>query len=217
MKIFALIHAVVLSGLVLMVSAAGAFATPAHIEPATATAHTAAVESHAGHEPVGAMADVKQGIATGVTALVVFLIVAAFLQFFVWPKISAGLNDRENKIKGEIEAAEQARAQAKSALEMYQKNLAEANTKAQQMIVEAKAGLQVQLAEQRARADTEAAQAKDKAIREIEAAKKQALSEIYSQTATLATSVAGRILQREVQSQDAERFTQEALSNFRQN
>lgn len=166
---------------------------------------------------VGAIATPQQGLATGLTAILVFIVVAIFLGIFVWPKIAQGLSDREAKIKGEIEAAEQARAQAKSALEMYQKNLAEANAKAQQMIQEAKAQQQAQLAEAKAKADAEMTMLKDKAMREIEAAKKQALAEIYSQTASIATTVAGRILQREVNGADSEKFTLEAIGQFRSN
>ncbi|MBX9735926.1 MAG: F0F1 ATP synthase subunit B [Phycisphaerales bacterium] len=178
---------------------------------------TAPAAMAAGVEKVDALPTAKQGVATAATALVVFAIAAAFLGTVVWPKISKGLSDRESKIRSEIEAAEQARQQAKSALEMYQKNLAEANSKAQQMIAEAKAAQQAQLAEQRAKADTDMAMLKDKAMREIEAAKKQALAEIYAQTASLATGVAGRILQREVNGADAEKFTLEAIGSFKNN
>ncbi len=178
---------------------------------------TAPAAMAAGVEKVDALPTAKQGVATAATALIVFAIAAAFLGTVVWPKISKGLSDRESKIRSEIEAAEQARQQAKSALESYQKNLAEANSKAQQMIAEAKAAQQAQLAEQRAKADTDMAMLKDKAMREIEAAKKQALAEIYAQTASLATGVAGRILQREVNGSDAEKFTLEAIGSFKNN
>ena len=42
-----------------------------------------------------------------VTALVVFLLAFGFLYMKVWPKIVQGLEDRENKIRQEIESAEQ--------------------------------------------------------------------------------------------------------------
>jgi len=183
----------------------------------TAMAAAAAPGGNVEREKVEAIPTVKQGLATGITALVVFAITAAFLSTTVWPKISKGLADREGKIRSEIDAAEQARQQARAALETYQKNLAEANSKAQQMISEAKAAQQAQLAEQRSKADTDMSMMKDKAMREIEAAKKQALAEIYAQTASLATGVAGRILQREVNGADAEKFTLEAIRSFKSN
>lgn len=85
-------------------------------------AHEAGHEG-AAHDPVGAIPTWYQGAATGVTAIIVFIIVAAFLLAVVWPKISKGLDERNAKILGEIEAAELARKQAKDALEEYQRNL----------------------------------------------------------------------------------------------
>ncbi len=180
-----------------------------------ATVLVASERLFAADEVVGALPTAKQGAAVAATALVVFAITAAFLMTVVWPKISKGLAEREAKIRSEIEAAENARAQAKAALEMYQKNLAEANAKAQAMIQEAKAQQQAQLVEMKAKAEAQMAMEKDKVMREIDAAKKQALAEIYSQTSGIATMVAGRILQREVNGADAEKFTLEAISSFK--
>ncbi len=174
-------------------------------------------EGDHGHDKGAVIPVPAQGIAPLLATLVVFGVVFGILSVAVWPKIAKGLSDRENKIRSEIDAAEQARAQARAALETYQKNLAEANSKAQQMIAEAKAAQQASLAEQRAKADSDLAMMKDKAMREIEAAKKQALAEIYAQTASLATGVAGRILQREVNGADAEKFTLEAIGSFKNN
>ena len=49
------------------------------------------------------------------TAIVVFLVAFGFLYLKVWPVIVKGLDERNNKILGEIKAAEDARKQAKAA------------------------------------------------------------------------------------------------------
>lgn len=177
--------------------------------------HADHAHDHGAHEEVGAIPDVKQGIATGVTALVVFALVAAFLQVAVWPKISKGLDDRANKIKNEIEAAELAQQQAKSALEQYRKNLDEARAEAQRMLDQAKAQQQVIAAELKAKADIELNAMREKARKDIESAKASALSEIYAESATLATSIAGKILQREVAAQDQHRLVEQSLSELK--
>ncbi|MBL0869412.1 MAG: ATP synthase F0 subunit B [Phycisphaerales bacterium] len=174
-----------------------------------------AAGSGEGHSAPGPIPTLNEGLMTAFAAVGVFLICFIVLAVLVWPKISKGLAEREAKIRSEIEAAENARAQAKAALEMYQKNLAEANAKAQAMIQEAKAQQQAQLVEMKAKAEAQMAMEKDKVMREIDAAKKQALAEIYSQTSGIATMVAGRILQREVNGADAEKFTLEAISSFK--
>lgn len=184
-------------------------------EHGAAAGHAAAAAEKHGEEAVGAIATPEQGAATAITALVVFLIVFAVLAAKVWPAISKALDERANKIKSEIEAAEAARMTAKAALEEYQANIAHARAEAQKMIADAKAQQQVQFAEMKAKADAELTAMKAKAVGEIDAAKKAALAEVYNQTATLATSVAGKILQREVNGNDQQRFVSEALAGMK--
>jgi hypothetical protein len=65
-----------------------------------------------------------------VTTIVVFLIAFGILYVKVWPMITKGLDDRQNKILEEIESAEEARAQAKEALAEYERELAGARDEA---------------------------------------------------------------------------------------
>lgn len=200
-------------------------ATPAATAPAAG--HDHADHGHDGHdhahgdhdhahEEVGAMPTLKQGLWTGITAMLVFIIVAAFLGAFVWPKINQGLDDRANKIRNEIESAEMAQQQAKSALEQYQKNLEEARAEAQRMLDQAKTQQQAIVTELKAKADVELNAMRDKARRDIETAKRAALNEIYAEASTLATSIAGKILQRELGPQDQQRLVEQSLNEMRQ-
>jgi F-type H+-transporting ATPase subunit b len=166
-------------------------------------------------EPAGVLPTVAQGIVPAIVSLVVFVVVLLLLSKFVWPKIAGALDERANKIKGEIDAAEAARMTAKAALEEYQASLAQARTEAQKMIADAKAQQTLQFAEMKAKNDAELNAAKAKAVAEIDAAKKAALAEVYTQTATLATTVASKILQREVSSADQGRFVSEALAGMK--
>lgn len=169
-----------------------------------------------GHvEPAGVVPTPGQGIIPGIVSLVVFVVVFGLLSVMVWPKISKALDERANKIKNEIEAAEAARMTAKAALDEYQASLAQARAEAQKMIADAKAQQQLQFAEMKAKNDAELAAAKAKAVAEIDAARKAALTDVYTQAASLATSVAGKILQREVNSADQGRFVSEALAGMK--
>jgi F-type H+-transporting ATPase subunit b len=175
-------------------------------------AHDAA--AHGGHEEVGAIPTWYQGAATGITALVVFALVAAFMLTVVWPKISKGLDDRNSKILGEIEAAEMARRQAKDALEEYQRNLQQARAEASKMIEQTRAQ-QVELAAQlKAKADAEVSALREKAMKDIDTAKRAAIAEIYGQTASLATGVASKILRREINANDQQRLVEESLGQL---
>ena len=85
-----------------------------------------------------------------VTSLVVFLLAFGFLYIKVWPKILKGLDDRQAKIRQEIESAEQAREQAKEALAKYEQELAGARQEANKLIAGAKADAKAVAAELRA-------------------------------------------------------------------
>jgi F-type H+-transporting ATPase subunit b len=165
----------------------------------------------AGHEEVGAIATVRQGLVTAITSIVVFLIVLAILSQTVWPRIVKGLDERAAKIREEITAAEQARAQSKDALEQYERALQEAKGEARRMLDETKAQQQKLSADLRAKADAELASMRERARADIEAAKKSALTEIYNESAGLATMIASKILQRELGDADRQRLLDESL------
>jgi len=177
-----------------------------------------ATDGHAehagGHEVVGALPTAKQGLATGITAIIVFALVFIVLRVKVWPVISKGLDERADKIKSEIEAAASARKQAAEALETYQQNLAEARAEAQKMLDETRTQQQKMASDLKAKADVELNDMRDKARRDIEAAKRAALNEIYAEASTMATQIASKILAREVNAGDHQRLIDESLAEL---
>lgn len=184
-----------------------------------ATGAALATDAHAatGHAdgPTSPIAKPKEGIPAGITAIVVFVIVFAILATAVWPKITAGLEARNNKIQSEIAAAEEARRQAREALNEYERNLAEARAESQKMLESTRAQQTALAAELKAKADIELNALREKAKSEIEAAKKQALSEIYTESVTIATAMAGKILQREVTVTDQQRLMEESMAELK--
>ncbi|MCC5823124.1 MAG: F0F1 ATP synthase subunit B [Phycisphaerales bacterium] len=173
----------------------------------TATVHAA--------DDLQAVPTMNSGIVPAITALVVFVISAAFLGTVVWPKLNGALDERAAKIRSEIESAEEARRQAREALEEYERNLAEARAEAQKMLEETRAQQGAMAAEIRSKADAELSHMRAKAKVEIEAAKKQAIAEIYSESVLLATAMAGKILEREVSATDHKRLTDESIDQLR--
>ena len=188
---------------------------PSHDQAATeaATEHAGEhgeAESHEGGFP----SEPKEGIMPFVAALIVFGLVMAVLGTKVWPKILQGLTEREQKIKSEIESAEAARRQANEALEEYQKNLTEARAEAARMIEQTKQEQRRLAEELRAKSERELSEMKKRATQEIEAAKRSALTEIYTRTAVIATEVAGKILQREINPEDHKQLVQDAIGKL---
>ncbi len=168
----------------------------------------------AGHSPAGVLPTVEQGIVPMIVSLLVFAIVFAILATKVWPAISGGLKDREEKIRQSIEEAELAQQQAKEALQQYERSLAQARAEAQKMLDDAKAQQQAIAAELKAKSDAELNAMRERAKRDIDSAKRAALAEIYAEASTLAASIAGKILQKEIRPQDQQRLVEESLAEF---
>jgi len=164
-----------------------------------------------GEDKHGAIATAKQGVATAVTALVVFALVFGVLAVKVWPVITRALDERADKIKGEIAAAEQARREAREALDQYNKSLAQARAEAQKMLENTKAQQIALAADLKAKADVELGALRERATRDIEAAKRAAISEIYGEATMLATAVASKILRREIRPDDQRELVEESL------
>ncbi len=149
-----------------------------------------------------------------VTALVVFLLAFGFLYMKVWPKIAQGLEDRENKIRQEIESAEQAREQANAALAEYERSLASAREEANAMIVKAKADAKAAGEQLRTRNEADLVEMKLRATRDIDSAKAAAIGELHTQAATLAADIAAKILSRALTVQDQQRLINESLDEL---
>ena len=148
------------------------------------------------------------------TALLVFGIAFAILYVKVWPVITKGLDDRDDKILGEIKAAEDARARASEALAEYEQSLAKAREQAQQTIAEAKAEAQRLGDEMKASNERELAERMARAKADIESARRAAVADIHANASELAAAVASRILKREINSADQADLVRDALGEL---
>jgi len=188
-----------------------------HADDAVAHSDDAAVHGAADTPKTGVIPNGKEAVVMGIATIVVFGVVILVLGTQVWPKISKGLDERTEKIRSEIASAEAARKQAKDALAQYEASLSEARNEAQKMLDDTKVQQTKLAADLRAKADAELTEMRERAMRDIEAAKRTALNDIYEQTATLATTIAGKILRREVADQDTKALLEESLSELQSN
>ena len=72
------------------------------------------------------------------TSIVVFVIFLSLALKFVWPHLLKGLDDRDQKLRDDLEAADEARKQAKAALAEYEQELSSARNEAGEMIAKAR-------------------------------------------------------------------------------
>ncbi len=146
-----------------------------------------------------------------ITTIAVFLVVLAILAAVVWPMIGKALDEREKKILGEIEAAERSRGEAEAAKAKFEKELSLAREEAGRLVAQAKSDAQRVADDLRSRAETDLADRMQKATAEIDGAKRAAISELHARAADLATTIASKILQRQVNDADQQRLVEESL------
>lgn len=157
---------------------------------------------------------IKQGVPMMIAALLVFGIVFFILWKFAWPPVAKGLEERDRKILEGLEASKRALAEADAMKERYESQLTEARGEAQRILAETKARQAEFTAELRSKADAELSRMREKAQKDIDAARRVAVNELYAESARLATLMATKILEREVNEQDQARLVEQALSEF---
>src|SRR5262249_14337550 len=131
---------------------------------------------------------------TSVATVVVFLVLVVILAKTAWKPILSGLKDREDRIRGQIEGAEKANADAKSVLSDYQGKLAAAADEAKKVVEDGRKHAEDLAARIETDAKAEAGRERERALRDIELARQNALKDIHDQVATVATDIAGKIL-----------------------
>jgi F-type H+-transporting ATPase subunit b len=151
-----------------------------------------------------------------IAALIVFIITMIILKKFAWGPIIGGLTDRENKIKADLQHAEDAAKAAAKTLEEYKAKMVAAQDEARKVIDQAKRDAQLVADQVRKQAEDEITLTKSRAMAEIQSAKEQAITEIYAQTATLATEVASKILKRNINAADQKQLVEESLTAMKQ-
>lgn len=125
---------------------------------------------------------------------VVFIGVLIVLWKFAWKPLAEALDAREKHIANEIEHAEQARREAKEALEQYQRKLAEAENEIRQMLDKARQEADATGHKILEKARQEAEQEHQRKLAEIEEAADNAVKEVAQRAGSLAVELAGRII-----------------------
>jgi F-type H+-transporting ATPase subunit b len=153
-------------------------------------------------------------IVQSISAILVFLILLAILHKKAWGPILKGLQDREGKIRQDLVDAEAAAARANETLKQYEAKLAEAQGDALKIVDQSRADAQRLAQQMKDDTQQQIQQMRQRATQDIMAAKEQALNQIYDEVAGVSTSVAGRILQREINPEDQQALIEESLKEL---
>ncbi len=130
--------------------------------------------------------------------IIVFLILIGFTMKFVWPPITAALDERARKIADGLSAADKAKAELANANTRVEQQLSAARTDATQRLADAERLAQSMIEEAKGRASEEGAKIIASAKAEAEQEALKAREALREQVAALAVKGAEQILKREV-------------------
>jgi F-type H+-transporting ATPase subunit b len=127
--------------------------------------------------------------------VIAFVIAFFILAKFAFPAVKKGLQAREDKIRGDLERAEQARTEAEATLAQYQKQVAEARGEATRIIEEARQAAEGVRRDLIARAEADAAEVRQRAQEDSQLASSRAMSELQTHVASLSVDLAEKIVE----------------------
>jgi len=147
--------------------------------------------------------------------LLVGALAFAVLFFFVWkwvlPRVSALLEERRDKIQGDLERAEQTRTQAEQELADYRQQLANARQESNSIIEEARKTAEQLRADIQARSEREAAATVAKAQDEIRAERDRVFQELRGEIGEIAVELAERVVGASLDAEAHQRLIDEYI------
>jgi F-type H+-transporting ATPase subunit b len=135
---------------------------------------------------------------TLIVQMIVFLILVGFTMKFVWPPITAALDERAQKVASGLAAADKARSELSSANRRVEEELAKSRTETAARLADAERRALAIIEEAKAKANEEGNKIVAAARSEAEQQTVKAREVLREQVAVLAVKGAEQILRREV-------------------
>ncbi len=126
---------------------------------------------------------------------------SAFLILFVlmvkkgFPAVKGAMDARAERIRGDLDAAEQARTDAQAVQADYETRLADAKSEASRLIDEARASADQVKADLMVRHEAEITDLRTRAAADIESSRAQAIADLRAEVAGIALGAAERVVQ----------------------
>lgn len=183
-----------------------------HAEGATGHVETPAEERAAVESEEDQILALRPSLA--VATVIVFGLLLAVLWKFAWGPLAQALHDREHGLEHTLQETERARQDAERLLAQHREQMAQAAEQARGLLDQARRDAQASSDELIKKAQAEAESARHRAETEIGLARDQALKDIWTQSADLAVSIAGKVLERELRPDDHRRLVEQALAEL---
>lgn len=147
-----------------------------------------------------------------VWSIINFAALFLLMRKFFWKSILGIMADREQEVASNLEQAENAREEAVKMKDDYERRLAEAQRRAEEIIGRATRKAEELSAEVKDKAQAEAAAILERAQEAIEREREQAMIQLRDQVAELALEVASKVMERSITDADHERLARKFLA-----
>jgi F-type H+-transporting ATPase subunit b len=139
-----------------------------------------------------------------VATVVAFLAFAVILAKFAWGPLLQIVDEREKKVREQVESAEKAAADSKATLAQHQELLKGAGRERDEMLARAVKDAEALRAELQTKARADADQIMARSREQMQREKEQAITELRAQVADIAVEAASRIVKSSL-SEEAQR------------
>ena len=146
------------------------------------------------HEETNAKEDLYPHLSELIVGAIAFAILFFFFAKWVFPRMNKTLEERRQRIQGEMERAEQARLEADRVANEYRERLGNAQQEANRIIEEARRTADQLRRDLTARAEQENQAILARAQEEIRAERDRVFQELKAQVGELSVQLAGRIV-----------------------
>ena len=152
-------------------------------------------------------------MAEFIPACIAFIIIWIILAKFAWPMVLKMMEERESKIQGDLDAAEQAKTKAESDAKAYSDRLAAAEREAADIVAQAKREGEEERARILAQAQKDAAATIAKAHDVVDSEREKAMAELSGSVIDLSVEIASKLVGNDLTDDQhrrlAERYLQE--------
>ncbi len=152
---------------------------------------------------------------TFIVVLLAFIVVVGIITKKVLPPLNAVLTERQNQIRGELEAADKAKADAEVADVERREALEQARAQAREIVAQANTTAERTVAAAEDRANEAAARIMAAADAEVATARQAAVEEVTARVGEIVLAAAERVIGREIQAADHKDLIDEAIAAVR--
>jgi len=156
--------------------------------------------------------DINPGVA--IWTLVVFGILLFVLAKTAWPAILKAVEEREQRIQAQLDAAEQANAEAQRVLAVYQQQVAAARGEAQAMVAAARHAGEKLRQELVTKGRAEQEELLVRARREIGLERDQAVAELRREAVELSIAAASKVIERNLDNETDRQLVRDYLQSL---